>query len=79
MSIRIRKSLEVAAEALSKGQSIPATAQDLMGKLVIPHWFYRLTGWLRWNRWAKRHGALKSLKRRPYLATAHDTVERRYT
>lgn len=70
MTIRIRKSLELAGEALVQGQAIPQAAQDMMAKPVVPHWFYRLTGWLRWNRWARRNGARKLLGRQPYLSTA---------
>ena len=70
MAIRIRQSLELAAEALAGGQAIPQTARDMMAKPVLPHWAYRLTGKLRWNRWAKKYDARKLLKRQPYLAGA---------
>ena len=67
-TIAMRKSLELAAEALAQGGAIPQAAQDGLAKPIIPHWLYWLTGWLRWNRWAKRYSALKLLKRQPYLA-----------
>jgi hypothetical protein len=70
MAIRLRKSLELAAEALGQGQSIPQAARDMMAKPVIPHWAYRLTGKLRWNSWAKKYNAKKLLKRQPYLMQA---------
>ena len=69
-TIRIRKSLELAAAALVQGQAIPKAAQDLLGKPVIPHWVYRLMGEFGWKKQAKRYGAEKSLKQRPYLAKA---------
>jgi multimeric flavodoxin WrbA len=69
-AIRIRRSLEMAAGSLAKGQAIPQAARDMMAKPVIPHWAYRLTGKLRWNSWAKRHNAKKLLKRQPYLTEA---------
>jgi hypothetical protein len=67
-TMRIRQSLELAAEALAEGCNIPKAAQEGLAKPVIPHWLYRLTGWLRWNRWAKRYAAKKMLKNQPYLA-----------
>ena len=71
MTIRIRKALDLAAEALAEGKAIPKLAQDMMAKLVIPHWFYRLTGVLRWNKQSKGQGTQKLLKRQPYLASAN--------
>jgi len=67
-TIRMRQALELAAEALAQGQAIPQAARNGLAKPVIPNWLYRLTGWLRWNRWAKRYGSHKLLKRQPYLA-----------
>ena len=69
-TIRIRQSLELAADALAQGQDIPHVARDSLAKPVIPHWLYRLSGWLRWNRWANQYGARMLLKQRPYLAKA---------
>ena len=69
-TIRMRQSLKLAAEALALGGAIPQAARVGLAKPIIPHWMYWLTGWLRWNRWAKRYGALKLLKRQPYLAKA---------
>jgi hypothetical protein len=67
MTIRIRQSLETAAEALTQGQAIPAAAQEMMSKPVIPHWVYRLMGGVGWIQSAKGYGVLKSLWKRPYL------------
>ncbi|MBI5033961.1 MAG: NAD(P)H-dependent oxidoreductase [Chloroflexi bacterium] len=69
-TILIRKALDLAAEALAQGQSIPQAAQDIMAKPVIPHWVYRLMGWRGWLQGAKHYGAIKLLKRAPYLAKA---------
>lgn len=41
-------------------------AQDHMGKPLLPPWAYRLVGTLGWRRAARRWGAQKDLKRRPY-------------
>jgi len=70
MTILMRKSLDLAAEALAQGQAIPQTARDGLANPVIPDWAYRLSGWLGWLRRAKHYGALKLLKRQPYLAKA---------
>ncbi len=70
MTIRMRQSLEAAAEALAQGQAIPEAAQDMMARPVIPPWLYRLSGWLRWVSDAKGYGALTLLYRKPYLAKA---------
>ncbi len=67
--IRIRKALELAAEALVVSQSIPKMAQDLMAKPVVPAWTYRLMGGYIWKQRAKPYRAGKLLKRQPYLAT----------
>ena len=71
MTILIRKALDLAAEALAQGRAIPKASREGLAKPVIPHWLYRLSGWLRWIKWAKDYGALKLLNRKPYLAKAN--------
>jgi multimeric flavodoxin WrbA len=71
MTIMMRKALDLTAETLAQGQSIPQAAKDIFGKPVIPHWVYRLTGWARWNKQSKGYGAQKLLKRQPYLVEAN--------
>ncbi|HSR30121.1 MAG TPA: NAD(P)H-dependent oxidoreductase [Anaerolineae bacterium] len=66
-TLGIRKSLELAAEALAQGQAIPQAAQDVMARPVMPPWAYRLTGDLGWIWAARGYRALKQLKRQPYL------------
>jgi multimeric flavodoxin WrbA len=66
----IRQSLELAAEALARGQVIPQAAQDLMARPVIPPWLYGVLSSIGWRQQAKRYGALRSLKRQPYLTKA---------
>ena len=65
-TISLRKALDLSAEALAQGQAMPKAAQDILEKPVIPPWAYRLMGGLGWKQRAKRYGAQKSLKRRPY-------------
>jgi multimeric flavodoxin WrbA len=67
---RIRASLDLAAGALAQGRAVPAAAQDLLAKPLIPHRAYRLMGSLGWNRLAIHHGAWRSLKRQPYTKAA---------
>lgn len=67
-TIMMRKSLDMAADALAQGRSIPKAARDLMSKPVIPAWTYRLLGEYGWKQRAKPYGAGKLLKRQPYLA-----------
>jgi hypothetical protein len=63
---RIRQALDLAAVALAEGRAIPTAAQELLDKPAVPHWAYRLMGGLGWRLEARRYGALRSLKRRPY-------------
>ena len=72
-TIRIRKSLELAATVLAQGQNIPKAAQELMARPAIPAWLYRLIGSHGWKRWARKYGAEKALRRRPYSAQASDS------
>jgi hypothetical protein len=65
-AIPIKKSLEMAAEALTAGEHIPQAAIDLLAKSFIPGWLYRAIGWYGWKQQAKRWGAEKLLKRQPY-------------
>jgi multimeric flavodoxin WrbA len=65
-AIPIKKALEMAAEKLAEGQSIPQSAVTLMAKPIIPGWIYRLMGGFGWKQQAKRYGADKSLKKQPY-------------
>ena len=65
-AIPIRKSLEIAAEALSNGQPIPQSARELLAKPVIPTWLYKALGGFGWRQQAKGWGASKRLQDRPY-------------
>src|SRR5574341_54563 len=65
-AIPLKKSLEIAAEALAAGNSIPQAAKDLMAKPAIPGWMYLLVGAYGWKQQAKQYGMEKLLKRQPY-------------
>jgi multimeric flavodoxin WrbA len=62
----IRKSLDLAAEALAAGSVIPAEAVALMSRPTIPPWLYRILGGIWWRRQAKSHDAQHRLRDRPY-------------
>jgi multimeric flavodoxin WrbA len=62
----MRSALEMAAGALADGKPIPAQAQALLAKPVIPAWLYRLMGMFGWRQQAKKFGAQGSLRRRTY-------------
>lgn len=66
-AIPLKKSLELAAEALTAGQPIPQPARDLLAKPFIPNWIYKLVGGFGWRQQAKQYGMEKNLKRQPYL------------
>ena len=65
-AIPLKKSLEMAAEALASGEPIPPAAGELLAKPVIPAWIYRLLGGYGWKQQAKRYGVQRQMKRRPY-------------
>lgn len=65
-AIPLKNALNLAAEALAQGQPIPQVAQHLINKPFIPAWMYRLIGGVGWRWQAKRWGAQRDLKRRPY-------------
>jgi hypothetical protein len=61
-----RKAIELAVEALDKGESIPEKANDLLKKLVIPNWLYRWIGAYGFKKIAKKQGVHKKINARPY-------------
>jgi multimeric flavodoxin WrbA len=65
-AIPIKKSLELAAEALADGESIPAAARDLLARPAVPSWLYLLLGAYGWRQQAGQYGARPKLKNRPY-------------
>jgi multimeric flavodoxin WrbA len=63
---RVKKALDLAAEALAQGQPIPEEAQEFLAKPFIPGWMYRLVGVYGWRQQAKQYGMERNLKRQPY-------------
>lgn len=62
----VRKSLDIAADALARGKQIPEEAVKLMARPLIPRWFYLLVGNIGWRRRAKKQGCKDRLDIRPY-------------
>jgi multimeric flavodoxin WrbA len=62
----IRKSLDLAAEALIQGKPIPQDARMLMAKPVIPAWLYRLIGSISWKQGAKKYNVQNQLSNQPF-------------
>ena len=52
--------------ALAEGKPVPQEAIESMAKPITPTWMYALLGGLGWKRRAKKHGAQKKLRDRPY-------------
>jgi multimeric flavodoxin WrbA len=65
-AIPIKKSLELAADALAAGESIPAAARELLARPAVPSWLYRLFGAYGWRQQAGHYGVRGRIKDRPY-------------
>ncbi len=66
MARNVIKSLDLAAAALAEGKPVPQEAAGAMAKPITPGWIYALLGGIGWKRQAKKHGAQKKLRDRPY-------------
>ena len=66
MARNVIKSLNLAAAALSEGNSIPQKVKKIMAKLIVPAWLYRWMGGMKWKRDSKKHGVNKQLYKQPY-------------
>ena len=62
----VRKGLNIAAEALAKGKAIPQEATDLISKKMMPVGLYKMMGNLGWRFQARKFGARKRMKNKPY-------------
>ena len=63
----IKKGYNLAAQALVEKKNIPEEAIQIVGKRFIPITLYTKMGNLGWNRQAKKFGARKKIKAKPYL------------
>ena len=60
------KALEIAAEALAKGEPVPDKAVVLMGKLGIPRWMYPWMGNRGWKQDGERQMPVEKMYNQPY-------------
>ncbi|HLO33219.1 MAG TPA: NAD(P)H-dependent oxidoreductase [Anaerolineales bacterium] len=65
-AIPLKKSLELAAQALGAGKPVPQEAIELMARPVVSSWLYWLLGGYGWKQQAKSYGVQNQLKARPY-------------
>ena len=63
----VRRSLEIAAEALSRGEVVPEEAVKLMSERLMPVWLYLLFGGSGWKKRARKNGVIDKMNDRPYL------------
>jgi hypothetical protein len=60
------KALDLSASALLRNEDIPLEAQELMGKPLMPRWFYLFMANSGWKRTLKKHGTEEQAYARPY-------------
>ncbi len=61
-----RRSLELAAEALTEGKELPKEAIELIARRSIPRWLYITFGNRGWKQRAKRNGSWDKMYDRPF-------------
>ena len=62
----VTRALDLAGDALARGEAIPSEAVGLMALPLVPPVLYRLLGSLGWKRMARRYGTQGRLDARPY-------------
>ncbi|MBU5311325.1 NAD(P)H-dependent oxidoreductase [Tissierella carlieri] len=67
MTRNIVKSLDITIDAITKNESIPLEAINLVSKEMIPSWLYTLIASRGWKIQAKKFNAHKSLYIKPYI------------
>jgi hypothetical protein len=67
--------LDLAAEALDRGEPVPAVASDRFATLPISNFAYRLAGQAGWIWRALRRGSLFSLHAQPFSTAAPHPVD----
>ncbi len=60
------RAMEQAAVFLAAGDKIPAAVIQLMGKAMMPYWFYKLAGNWGWKWAARKNKISRRLNNRPY-------------
>jgi hypothetical protein len=68
------KALQRAAAFLVDGQVMPASVIGLMGKPMMPRWFYNWVAGRGWKRTARKHGCSSLLHDKPYSGERKDAI-----
>lgn len=63
----VKRSLEITADALSRGEGVPGEAITLMSKRLMPAWLYLLVGGFGWKRRAWKNWVIGKMNDQPYL------------
>ena len=63
----VKKSLNLAADALAKGEKVPEEAVKLMARPLVPGWLYLLIADIGWIWKAKKQGCRERLGNKPFL------------
>jgi multimeric flavodoxin WrbA len=66
MTIRLRKTLDMAAKAIGEGKPIPKEVKEQLSKPLYPSWIATTLGGFGWRKQARKKGAKTSLKSKPY-------------
>jgi len=66
MARNVIRALDLAADALARGEPVPSDAEGFMSKSIVPAWAYIWMGGIGWKRQARKHGMQKMLRARPY-------------
>jgi multimeric flavodoxin WrbA len=66
----VRAALDLAADALARGDAIPAAAHQHLARPFVPARVYRAIGGIGWRMQARRWGVARTLDRRPYAVEA---------
>jgi hypothetical protein len=66
MTYKLRQTLDMAAEAIGRGEAIPEEVEERLAKPLYPPLFAIVFGGIGWKRQAKQKGASTSLRFRPY-------------
>jgi hypothetical protein len=62
------KAMSQAATCLARGAEIPETVSGLMGKAMMPRWFYNWVGDWGWKRAARKNNVSGRLREKPFTA-----------
>jgi hypothetical protein len=71
MARNVIAALDLAADALAEGGSVPQEAVDLMAQPLISAWVYRTMGNLGWHIQALQKGTWRHLRARPWRRTGN--------